>query len=359
MIKIIFSLFLVVVFLEGKVTDREIANMFMLGFYGTVAGSNTEIHKDICNMGLGGVILFDRSPIDKSKYKNIINRNQLIKLNSDIKKCGTKPFIAVDQEGGLVQRIKFNRIYPQASLVSKRGEDYAKKIYSQMASELHYLGFNLNFAPVVDLALNPKNKVIVKYGRSFSNDPNRVIDYASIFLNEMKSNGIALTLKHFPGHGSSLGDTHKGFVDVTKLWNKIELIPYQKLSAQAEVVMKAHIYNSNIDPDYPASLSKKTVDKLRNIGFQGVIVSDDLQMGAIAKYNLKERIKLSINAGIDVMLFANQVHPEKVIKINKLVNIVRLLLKNNKISETSIKNANKNINKLKNSLYYHNKLILY
>ncbi len=340
--------------LLANLLDKEIANMFILGFYGTSANSNTKIYNDICNKGLGGVILFQKNPIKRGSAKNFTNLNNLKKLTTNLKSCNTKPLIAVDQEGGFVQRVKLNKIYPKASNIAKMGEDYAKNIYYQMAKELNYLGINLNFAPVADLALNPKNKVIVKWGRSYGSNPNIVTKYDKIFINQMHKFNIATSLKHFPGHGSSLGDTHKGFVDVTNLWKNIELKPYINLKNSTDTIMVAHIFNKKLDSLYPASLSKRVITNLlrEKIGFRGVIVSDDLQMGAIAKhYSLKKRVELSINAGVDIMLFANQVNPKSVISIDKLIKITRELLKEKKISEISIKEANQRINNLKQRLY--------
>ena len=337
----------------GFVSDKEIANLFILGFYGTNANSNTQICKDL-QKGLGGVILFQKSPVARNKAKNFTTALEAKQLINQIKFCGKKPLVAVDQEGGLVQRVQFRGKYPKASVVVQRGKSYAKKVYSQMAQELASLGFNLNFAPVVDLALNPKNKVIVRWGRSYGANVADVVEYSTIFIDAMHKFKIATTLKHFPGHGSSLGDTHKGFVDVTNLWQKVELEPYFYLKNRSDAVMVAHIFNKNLDSNYPASLSKRVVTNLlkRDIGFRGVVISDDLQMGAIAKhYSLKNRIKYSLNAGVDSMLFANQVHPRNTIKLSTLIHLTRELLNEGAVSEASIKAANQRINTLKNRLY--------
>ncbi len=337
----------------GFVSDKEIANLFILGFYGTDAKKDSQICKDL-QKGLGGVILFQKSPVSRNKAKNFATAFEAKQLINQIKVCGSKPFVAVDQEGGLVQRVRFSGKYPKASVVAQRGKAYAKKIYSQMAQELASLGFNLNFAPVVDLALNPKNRVIVKWGRSYGSNLADVAEYSTIFIDAMHRFNIATTLKHFPGHGSSLGDTHKGFVDVSNLWQRVELDPYLYLKEKSDAVMVAHIFNKNLDPNYPASLSKKIVSKLlkEKIGFRGVVISDDLQMGAIAKhYSLKDRIKYSLNAGVDSMLFANQVHPKNRIKLSTLIALTRELLNEGAVSEASIKTANQRINTLKDRLY--------
>ncbi len=123
----------------------------------------------------------------------------------------------------------------------------------------------------------------------------------------MHKNGVLTSLKHFPGHGSSLGDTHKGFVDVTKLWKPIELEPYKKLNEKGEIdtVMVAHVFNKKLDSKYPATLSNKTVNGLlrQKIGFDGVVITDDLQMGAIAnRYGLRNTPKSATKAGDDLLL---------------------------------------------------------
>ena len=335
----------------AQVSNKEIANMFIVGFY---AKDNQKIKSDICNRGLGGVILFQKSPVKRGAYKNFYNATSLKQLTNFLKSCGAKPLIAVDQEGGVVQRVKVKYRYPSAAKVATLGLKRADNIYTNMAYELKSLGVNLNFAPVADLALNPKNRVIVKWGRSYGSDVKSVVNYNRVFINAMHKYNIATSLKHFPGHGSSLGDTHKGFVDVTNLWQEVELEPYKYLKNLSDTVMVAHIFNKKLDSKYPASLSKKIVMGLLRdkIGFRGVVISDDMQMGAIKKhYGLKQSINLAINAGVDILLFANQVHPNRVVTIDKLIAITKELLKEGKISESSIKDANVRINNLKNRLY--------
>ena len=348
---LIYTIFSALIF--ANIKDSEIANLFILGFYGT-SSSDAVIKDDICKKGLGGVILFQKSPVARGSAKNFSSAVGLRALTSDLKSCGTKPLIAVDQEGGVVQRVRFSTRYPSAIKVAQSGEAYASKIYSAMASELHNLGVNLNFGPVADLALNPNNRVIVKWGRSFGKEASQVVKYDTIFINAMHRYGVAVSLKHFPGHGSSLGDTHKGFVDVTNLWQEIELEPYKSLKSKADTVMVAHIFNRRLDANYPASLSRNVVTGLlRNrLGYSGVVISDDMQMGAIRKhYSLKETVRLALNAGVDMVLFANQVAPKRVITVDRLVKVTRELLKEGAVSEATIKAANRRINRLKSRLY--------
>ena len=185
--------------------EKMISKMVVLGFKGESANSNDEIYKNI-KSGLGGVILFDKDPTNKKKIKNIKNPEQLKKLTSQLQTISNqKLLIAIDQEGGIVQRMKKSNGFVntlKAKEISTKGVAFAKQSYNNLAIMLNENGVNLNFAPVVDLALNKNNKVIYKLGRSYGENPRKVTKYASIFINELKSQGVISVLKHFPGHGS-------------------------------------------------------------------------------------------------------------------------------------------------------------
>ena len=335
--------------------------MLMVGFYGTTAKPQSQICKDIKKYNIAGVILFDFNPVNRKKAKNIANKNQLAQLSKELQSCSSngKLLIAVDQEGGRVQRLKskygFYGKFPKASDAKKVSEQKLEEDYNKMGTELKSVGINYNLAPVVDLAINKKNHVIYGLGRSFGSNPKSVARYSNIFINSMHRNGILTSLKHFPGHGSSTGDTHKGFVDVTTQWKKSELEPYRLLIEKRDIdsVMVAHVMNKNLDKNYPATLSSKIINgKLRKeLGFNGVVITDDLQMGAISqRYNLKQRIKLAINAGNDILLFGNQLDPKSVVSTKKLVNIIRNLLESKDIKLEIIHKANMRIKKLKGKL---------
>jgi beta-N-acetylhexosaminidase len=339
--------------------EREIGQMLVVGFFGTSAKPDSQICKDIKRYDLAGVILFDYNPINHKKAKNISSPAQLRALTKELQACSPNHnlLIALDQEGGLVQRLKkkygFYGKYPRAINVAKNGEAFARKIYEKMAKELRSYGINYNLAPVVDLAINPKNVVINKYGRAFDRDPKRVSKFASIFIQKMHKYGVLTSLKHFPGHGSSLKDSHKGFVDVSRLWKSVELEPYLRLRGVADSVMVAHIFNSKIDSKLPASLSARTIKGiLRNkIGFRGVVITDDLQMGAISKiYSLNKTLALAINAGNDLLLFGNQLNPKSIYSPKKLVNSIYALVKSGQISLSQIKEANRRVKRLKGKL---------
>jgi beta-N-acetylhexosaminidase len=224
-----------------------------------------------------------------------------------------------------------------------------------MAEELNSVGINYNLAPVVDLAINKKNKIINKYGRSFGANPHDVAKYSSIFITAMRDNGVISAVNHFPGHGSSLGDTHNGFVDVTRLWQKKDLDPNRLLSERGiiDTVMVAHVFNKNIDAEYPATLSAKTVNGLlrEEIGFDGVVITDDLQMGAINnKYGLRNTLKLAIGAGNDILLFGNQLSVNSIVTVDKLVNTVKELISTGEVSLEDIEKSNERMRLLKEGI---------
>ena len=339
--------------------EKKIGQMLMIGFHGTTAPQNSQICQDIKHYNVGAVILFDYNPVDRSKPKNIANKTQVKALTKELQACSTdgKLLIAVDQEGGRVQRLKskygFYGKFPKASDVVKMDQSKIRATYTKMSAELKSVGINYDLAPVVDLDINMQNHVIHGLGRSFGKDPKIVAKYASTFIDAMHSHGVLTSLKHFPGHGSSVGDTHKGFVDVTNLWKKQELKPYHLLKNKADTVMVAHVFNRHLDDTYPASLSYKTVTKMLRwkLGYHGVVITDDLQMGAISKkYGLRNTLKLAINAGDDILLIGNQLDPKKVQSTKRLVDTIVSLVRSKEVEEESINKAYRRIQKLKEKL---------
>jgi len=339
--------------------EQKIGQMLMIGFYGTSAPKESRICQDIEKYHIGAVILFDYNPVDKSRPKNIASKQQLKKLTAQLQECSYdgKLLIAVDQEGGKVQRLKskygFFGKFPKASSVIRMDQRHIRSTYLRMAKELKSVGINYDLAPVVDLDINPKNHVIHGLGRSYGKDPQIVARYAGTFIDAMHHYGVLTSLKHFPGHGSSVGDTHKGFVDVTNVWKKVELQPYKILNKKADTVMVAHVFNKKLDDKYPASLSRKIVNGILRgeLGFDGVVITDDLQMGAISKkYGLKSTMKLAINAGDDMLIFGNQIDPRHTVSTHKLIETVKSLVKSRQVKEKSIDDAYRRIQNLKKRL---------
>jgi len=284
--------------------DTKISQMLIVGFEGNNVNSKKfkNILKQIKNNKISGVIYF---------AKNISSKEELIKMNKALLNSSEIiPFISIDHEGGQIQRYNFEQYNP-AKTISTLSFDEARKEYRKMATLEKKLGFNLNFAPCVDLNLD-NDSIISKKQRSYGNDYKTVSKYASIFIEEHNKNKIATSIKHFPGHGNIKGDTHLGFVDATNTFIEDEIKPYVELKNHHDLnmVMVSHIFNSKIDENYPASLSKKTIKNLLidKIGFQGIIISDDYNMGAIKNnYSLRETLINSINSGVNILLFSNHI----------------------------------------------------
>jgi beta-N-acetylhexosaminidase len=331
---------------------KMIGRMLIVGFEGESLTKKSVIVKYLQEYTLGGVILFDRHFDDRAKTKNIRSPKQLKTLTSSLKSFAYKPLlISVDQEGGKVARLKpaygFEAT-PSAKVVSEMDAYMAKHVYDNLAKTLKDAGINCNFAPVVDLTINPKNRVIAGLKRSYSSEPKEVIKYAKIFMNSLRDKNIISVIKHFPGHGSSLEDSHNGFVDISETWSESELEPYIELihSGDANMIMTAHVFNENLDELYPATLSYKVnTELLRDkLGYNGVIVSDDLQMGAIAKhYTLEQIVTLSINSGVDMLLFGNQLSYQDT---DVLISTILAQIKNGSIPLERILESNKRVERL-------------
>jgi beta-N-acetylhexosaminidase len=166
---------------------------------------------------------------------------------------------------------------------------------------------------VTDLNINPDNQIIAKYGRAFGKDAATVTKYALAFINAHHHAGLLTALKHFPGHGSSAADSHEGFVDITDTWQPQELQPYTDLikAGYSDFVMVGHLIHrayTQTKEQLPASLSYEWITGVLRgqLGFKGVVISDDLEMGAIRQhFKLKEVVTRAVMAGMDVLLFSN------------------------------------------------------
>lgn len=295
---------------------REIGQMLMIGFRGTEAPADSYIAKTIKDLNIGGTILFDIDvPGGRAFPRNIVDPDQTKKLVSELKAYSDGPLlVAVDAEGGLVNRLKEKYGFIPVPSAQEMGaaDDPAKtkETAESLSEELKGLGINVDFAPVADVNVNPENPVIGSLGRSFSSDPEKVAQQAEAFIDGLHENGVLSSVKHFPGHGSSTGDSHLGLTDVTDTWQESELVPYERIisDSKADMVMTAHILNRNIDPDYPATLSSHYIQEIlrQKLGFQGVVVSDDMQMGAISEnYGFKEAVVKAVNAGCDMLILSN------------------------------------------------------
>lgn len=292
--------------------DAKIGQMIMAGFEGTSVRHNSvrQIQALLREGLIGGVVLLGR---------NVQNSAQLRALTEHLQRAAGSGFpalIAIDQEGGAVQRLHTATGSAQRlARKYRRDPGQAEEIYTSMARQLALAGVNVNFGPVVDLDITgARNPIIGRLGRSYGKDPEQVIQYASLFIAAHNKFGILTAAKHFPGHGSSVTDTHKGFADISRTWRREELEPFAHFASPragrpVDMIMVGHLYHGDFSDrrGEPASLSKSAIQNWlrRRLKFEGVVITDDLEMGAIArKYQLAEAVVRAINAGNDIVLFS-------------------------------------------------------
>lgn len=296
---------------EEKV-DKLVANMsnadkvgqlLMIGIHGKTLNDDAKFMLN--EYRVGGIILFDRNMESKDQVKSLITD-----INKTGKSAGLTPlFIGIDQEGGAVARMEDQLIkVPPAEELGKEPIEQAVSLAKQSGTELKDLGFNINFAPVADLGLT--------YGRSFSTNPDDVVRYASAVGKAYDEAGLWYSYKHFPGIGKTDVDLHAdtSVVPVSKetLLNEdtkvfVDLIKQSKPNTYA--IMVSHAMYPQIDADHPSSLSKAIItDWLRkDMGYNGVVVTDDMDMGALAKhYTFGDMAVQSILAGSDILLVCHE-----------------------------------------------------
>lgn len=287
--------------MEKLTLKHAIGQMLVAGFEGTTLP--IPLIGALTKGEIGGVILFSR---------NFESREQIQALTAQIHAIQS-PYpiwIAVDQEGGKVQRIKENlgseRI-PAALDIAQTTPENARNIASATARDLKSLGFDLNFAPVLDIHTNPDNPIIAT--RAFGTTPEQVIEFAIPTMNGLRSEGIIPCGKHFPGHGDTLLDSHTDLPEVNhdiKRLRDVEFKPFKAaIDAGIPMIMTAHIVMNGLGERFPSTLSPYVVTEiLRNeLGFNGVIVSDDLEMDAIIdRFSTQKAVLLGIEAGVDLFL---------------------------------------------------------
>ena len=302
---------------DSLTLEQAVGQMLLIGFRGIALDDDTAAMLDAIRPG--GVLLFDYDGPSKGELpRNITSPQQLQALTAELQNAAAIPyFIAIDAEGGYVNRLKtkygFTLTVPSAQTLGSQPPANTATQAAALADLMAEMGINLNLAPVVDVNVDPASPAIGKWERSFSDDPAIVAAHADAFIKAHHERGIITTLKHFPGHGSAAGDTHLGVTDVTATYRAdAELAPYRQLLGDGYdgAVMTAHIVNRNLDPDgQPATLSAPIIDGLLRdeLGFDGVIISDDMQMGAIvAEYSLESAAVAAVNAGVDVVMLTNQ-----------------------------------------------------
>jgi beta-N-acetylhexosaminidase len=345
--------------------DIKIGQMILIGM--PQAKVDAKVLEEVRTGKVGTLLFFEKNIPTKNSY------NELKKIIWSYQKAAPIPlFIAIDQEGGKVNRLKEKYGFPRSITAAKMGKyalDSVQFYAETTAATLAGLGFNVNFAPVVDLASNPTNPIIAKVERAFSAKPDSVALFAREFMKAHDKFSVVAVLKHFPGHGSSKDDTHLGIADVTTTWNENELAPYRMLidSGSTSAIMTAHIVNKKLDDNgLPGTLSKKIItDLLRTqLHFNGVVFSDDMQMHAIAKhYGLEETIKLAVLAGVDILTFSNNIQGSQERTVDKVHQIIRKLVETGVVPASRIDESYRRVLALKKSIgnsreeYYRKEMI--
>jgi beta-N-acetylhexosaminidase len=348
---------------------EKIGQMLIIGFDGKVARDDSPVVKAIEEDNIGGVILFDYNQPKATFDKNIESPAQVKALNASLQKFTKRAnkekqrpklplLISVDYEGGNVNRLQTNYGFPETMPAA---EVHTKEVASQLAESMtHTLkkaGFNLNFAPVLDVNVNPDgNPIIGRLKRSFSSDPFDVAYLAGTFSSSFTKGHVQCAYKHFPGHGSATADSHQGFVDVTATWQSYELIPYLQLLNNSDacgMIMTAHVINRQLDSSgLPATLSHEIITHLLrdSLHFDGVVITDDMQMRAISdNFGLDKALELAINAGVDMLIFANQL-PRTPQDPKVIIDIIEAKVQSGAIKRERIEEAYRRITKLKEGL---------
>lgn len=268
-----------------KKFKQKLYQMFILGLEGTDLKDNPNLIKALRD-GLGGVIFFTENIKTEKQFKNLVN---------DIKReAKILPFLSIDQEGGKVERtenIFGGKKYLSGGKCAFKGKDFLRAQTEQISLELKDFGVNLNFAPVLDVNTNPNNPVIGE--RAFSNNPDDVIKFGKIAVETYLKNGIIPCVKHFPGHGEADKDSHKTLPVINLSLEEMEkthIRPFKEVNAP--MTMVAHLHCTAFDKEeIPSSLSKNVIGYLREkLGYQGLIITDDMLMGAVKEANSEKEI---------------------------------------------------------------------
>jgi beta-N-acetylhexosaminidase len=341
--------------------QQMVGQMIIAGFKGKKVHKTSDIHHWIKSYNIGGVLLYDLEMTQEPPGKrNIESPEQVKQLTQRLQHESQFPlFIAVDQEGGIVNRLTSEYGFPDFPSWQKIGEknnfNDTKLFASSIANTLHNCGINLNFAPVLDIQKNHETAV-GKEGRSISTDPNLIFKHSKIFINEHRKKQIATSGKHFPGQGSALQDAHEEITNISETWDESELIPYKELikNNNLDAVMVGHVLIKSLDETYPASLSIKIIDGLlrKKMNFNGVVICDDPVMKAISEnYPWEDVFKLMINAGIDIICLGNNLKPYRENLIPESVEMIMSMVKNGKIPINRIEESYQRIQNLKSTLF--------
>lgn len=322
--------------------EEKIGQMVIAGIDGETLGENTVTL--IKQYHVGGIILFS---------KNLKGVNQSLHLINDLKEINASNpiplFISVDEEGGRVSRLppEIKKMPPSQDIGNMNSVLLSYQVGMTIGKQLKAFGFNMDFAPVLDINNNPDNPVIGN--RAFGNHPKVVKEMGIAEMQGLQDERVIPVVKHFPGHGNTATDSHVGLPvedHSLQMLKNFELIPFEEaINNQADAVMVAHILLPQIDPQYPSSMSKTIITHLlrEDLNFTGVVMTDDLTMGAILKnYDIKEAAIASILAGTDILLVCHQFN-----NVTYVMNGIKEAVEKGTLSEERINESVYRILKLK------------
>lgn len=285
-----------------------VAELLVVGFYGANARSPSArlLARQVQRGQVGGVFFVNQ---------NIGTIDELADLIRLFRAGGNQPLIAIDHEGGVVQRLTpahgVRRLPAARTVAETLSPTAARELYAKAGRELAALGFNINLGPVLDVD-DPENPVIGRPKRSYGTDPERIAAYAESFAGGFASAGILCAAKHFPGHGRSTSDSHSGVVDISARWTEAELEPFSRLFVSPHVpaiVMTGHLCLERLAPDgRPATVSAPIVTDLlrQKLGYRGVVMTDDVDMDAIRHLmSREEAVVQALAAGNDLIMIKN------------------------------------------------------
>lgn len=333
--------------------------MIMAGFRGLSVKPDSPVTRWIEGMHLGGVILFDRDLAADSQTRNVRSPKQLRRLTRGLQSRSRIPLLmAIDQEGGRVARLTPRHGFPDRPAAAELGRandpSLTRSTAQTIGQTLSQAGINLNLAPVVDVNVNPDNPAIGRLDRSFGADPDLVAEQARAFIQGLHHAGVLACLKHFPGQGSARQDSHQGFTSISRSWSRQELQPYSQLFADgfSDAVMVGHLFNRRLDQDRPATLSRPTIQGLlrRKLGFDGLVITDDLQMQAITEhFSLKQTVIGAVRAGADMLLFGNNLVYQPNI-VERAIDILLRAVDEKELSKARLRRSYHRIRRLKKRL---------
>jgi beta-N-acetylhexosaminidase len=318
--------------------DRDVAGLFTVGFDGT---SPSDEVIALVHRGVFGVILFGR---------NVVDAEQVAALVAELKRAAGRPLlVSIDQEGGRVARLRerhgFTELPPMRALGDVGDPALARDVGTLLGRELRAVGIDQDYAPCVDVDTNPANPVIGD--RSFSRDPAVVARVGAALAEGLQSAGVAACAKHFPGHGDTSQDSHR---DLPRLphglerLRAVELPPFRALArAGVASMMTAHVVFEALDPRRPATLSRRVVDVLRGeCGYDGCVISDDLEMSAVAEhFPLEEAVPAALDAGLDALMVCHRADVA-----HRAIDLARRAVEEGTVSRARLAEARRRVEEL-------------